>query len=328
MPSNPLPVLPDAPRYSAIIGRPMDNTALSTYMRCPAEYEKAYRQHRRSGGTTPALAFGTVIHCAMEAHYSVAECSEADLIEQVHLAMAEGWQDHGVEDDIRTFDRAFLEYKKFLRISGLPWREESKTVGWPDRPLVEQSGEVAIPGARHPYAYKIDRIYKAQNQYFVEDHKTTSRFDKNFFRQFELDNQMMGYAYCAQLITGKPIAGVRISAWVIHKNDSLFEKRTISFSQVRLDDWARNYDRWLDKVENSYRNMETNIGFSKEPTQDDIEDAFPLNLWACHGRKYGSCPYIGVCSMPPHLRQRTLEQDFNVAPWNPLTKGEDDAESL
>jgi hypothetical protein len=117
MPSEPLPILADAaPRYSTIIGRPMDNTALSTYMRCPSEYEKAYRQHRRSGSTTPALAFGTVVHSAMECHYSVPECSETDLVEQVHLAMAEGWQDHGVEDDIRTFDRAFLEYKKYLRV--------------------------------------------------------------------------------------------------------------------------------------------------------------------------------------------------------------------
>lgn len=281
-------------------------------------------QHRRTDRISAALGYGGTWHKGLETHYKAAKCSQDDLIDQVTLAMSEDWEDHGIEDEHRTLARLILEYKKFLRQYGLPWMEESKTIGWPESPFVELNGEVAIPGARHPYAFKIDRVYSSQGQYFIEDHKTTSRFDKNYFRQFELDNQMMGYAYVAQLLTGKPIAGVRISVHVIHKNDSLFERRTISFSQPRLDDWARNLDVWFDSIEGARQAMGDDFTTQTLVDRQTVVDtAFPMNLWACSGRKYGSCQYIGVCSMPPHLRQRTLEDDFEVKPWNPLEADED-----
>src|SRR5690242_6672058 len=87
------------PRYSTIIGRPIDNTVLSTYMRCPHEAVIAYWMHRRKDGPPPPpLAFGSAWHGAMEAHFSAPECSESDLIDIVRLKIAETWQDHGVAD--------------------------------------------------------------------------------------------------------------------------------------------------------------------------------------------------------------------------------------
>lgn len=290
-------------------------------MRCPSEYQKSMVQHRRSGARKIALTYGTTWHSIMECHYKAAECSEADLIDQCVVAAADAWEDGGMPDDIRTLPRIILDYKKYLRTFGLPWKEERKTVGWPSSPAVELNGEVAVPGARHPYAYKIDRVVKTQGQYLVEDHKTTTRFDKNFFSAFELDNQMMGYAMAAQLITGQPIAGVRINAYVIHKHESIFESRTISYSQVRLDDWVRNLDSWLGRIEEAQMEYDARTSPSSSKNTDEqraADSAFPMNLWACHGRKYGSCSYIGVCSMPPHLRQRVLENDFEQTPWNPL----------
>lgn len=329
--SSPLPVLESAapPRYSTLIGRPIDNTALSAYMRCPSEYHKSMVLHRRNDGIpSPSLGFGGTWHKALETHYKAAECSEADLIDQVITESSVHWVDHQIPDDYRTLDRLHLEYKKYLRKYGLPWREEFKTFGWFLNPLVEISGEIDL-GARHPYAFKIDRIGKIQSQNFIEDHKTTSRFDKNYFRQYELDNQMMGYAASAELITGVTITGVRINLAVIHKNDSEFVQRTVSFSRPRLDDWKRNLDVWFGKIENSMeklREYSVIAGGDAVAIQNKIDEAFPMNLWACNGRKYGSCQYVGVCSMPPHLRQRSLEDDFAVMPWNPLEadgEGED-----
>lgn len=326
-----LPVLELAapPRYSKLIGRPIDNTALSAYMRCPSEYEKSMIQHRRNadGPPKPALGYGGTWHKGMETHYKAPEMSEADLFEVVSLAMMEHWVDHEIEDDHRTLARLLVEYKKYLRQRGLPWKEDVKTVGWPETPFVELVGEIAIPGARHPYAFKIDRVYKAQNQFFIEDHKTTSRFDKNWFRQWELDNQMMGYAYVAQLITGQPIAGVRVNVHVIHKNDSIFDSRVISFSKPRLDDWARNLDVNLERIEAATLRMP--MGFPEMPIEQQQifrDNAFEMHLNMCHGRKYGACPYVSVCSLPSHLRQRALGDDFAEVPWNPLEEEEDDAD--
>lgn len=286
-------------------------------MRCPSEFEKGMRQHRRSSGLKLSLHYGATWHTTMETHYKSPECGEKELIEKCEFEAIEKWGAATFADDIRTLPRLLMDYKKYLRINGLPWREERKTVGWPASPAVELNGEVAVPGARHPYAYKIDRMVTTQKQYLIEDHKSTTRFEKNFFSQFELDNQMMGYAVSGQLITGVPVAGVRINAYVIHKNETNFESRTIPYSQVRLADWVRNYDQWLGTIEARilyYRRLITD-GWEMQAAADA---AFPMNLWSCHGRKYGSCPYIGVCSMPPELRKRVLETDFEQVPWNPL----------
>jgi hypothetical protein len=329
----PLPVLElAAPSYSKIINRPIDNTALSAFMRCPSEYHKGYVLHRRNDRTPkPGIAYGSGWHAVMESHYKAPECDTDELMDRALYAIGEKWEDHGIADDHRTPQRVLLEYRNYIKRYGMPWKEDFKTIGWPETPFVELSGEIAIPGARHPYAFKIDRIGKMQSQYFIEDHKSTSRFEKdNFFRQFELDNQMMGYAAVAELITGQPIAGVRINAHVIHKGDSLFERRTVSFSRPRLDDWKRNLDVWLGKIEDSGQALSDMLHLlphmepqpSADRIQNRIDDIFPMNLWACHGRKYGSCPYVSVCSMPPHLRQRALEDDYEVNPWNPLESEE------
>ena len=300
---------PELLRYSAIIGRPIDNTVLSAYMACARRGLYMGWLHRRKGGTlSPALAFGSGWHHIMEAHFKHAECSLDELVADVTEYAAERWEDHQQLDDHRTFQRAILEYKKYIKTYGLPWNEEAKTVGWPENPLVEISSDVAIPDARHPYAGKKDRIITVHGQYLVEDHKTASRADS--FAAYEMDNQMIGYAVQAQLLTGRPIAGVRVDRLVVRKNDSELERRTISYGQERLRQWMQNYDRQLDRLE---RDLEL---FAKNP---DIAttDGFPLNFSACHG-KYGMCVYAGVCSLPPRMWQGVLEDDFEVIPWNPL----------
>jgi hypothetical protein len=315
--SSPLVELPSGTdafqRYSNIIGRPMDNTAMTDYMSCPKKYEYGMVQHRRSkGNPSPSLVYGSGWHAAMELHYKAEVCSEEDLIDQVRMGVAEKWQLSSNVGDHRTYERCMLEYERYLKKYGLPWLEEAKTVGWPgESALVEIAVEVPIPGARHPYTGKIDRIYGIHGQLYVEDHKTTSQLRSDFFTQFELHNQMMGYAVDAWVITGKVISGVRINAHVVHKNDSIFERRTIMFSQPRLEDWQRNYDYWLDRIEQDM--VKRQVG---DPS------AFPRNFSACAG-KYGMCQYAGVCSMPPSMRQAMLEQDFIDRPWNPLEVAEE-----
>lgn len=320
MTSQLLPVLNEEPRYSALIGRPLDNTALKDYRACPWKYFAGMVQHRRSSGPgNPGMVHGGNWHKAMEAHYSFVppDWGEAKYPKEAYFEMLEHrvrrvveqkWVEHAHPDDHRTFDRLMLDYKKYLRTYGLPWEEESKTWGWPDNPLVERAIELAIPGARHPYTGKIDRIYKLQGQYYVEDHKTSSMVIK--FKEYTIDSQMMGYAVLAQLVTGEPIAGVRINGVVIHKGETSFERHTISFGQDRLKDWMKNYDHWLDRLEDSAR-----LGQAED--EEVLALAWPRNFNACVTR-YGMCQYAGVCSLAPHLRQGALEEDFEVHPWNPL----------
>lgn len=308
------------PRYSSVIGRSIDNTALAMYMTCPRKYLYGMVLNRRNDGApSPALSYGSAWHKALETSYKAEPMSRDELYDRVELEVAESWQQSTNPDDYRTFQRCMVEYDKYLNKYGLPWEERERTVGWPDRPLVEIAIEAQIPGARHPYVGKIDRVIEAEGQFIVDDHKTASMFRSDYFRQWELDNQMIGYATIAGIITGLPIAGVRIDLHVIRKSDSVFERQTIRFSQQRLDHWKQNYDYWLERIE-------TEMDKWNDPGKS-AWDAFPHNFAAC-STKYGMCQYAGVCSMPPRLRQATLEADFEEIPWNPLETSEEGASDV
>lgn len=284
--------------------RPIDNTALSAFMECEMKYYLSMVLHRKRNYATesPALVYGTTWHKILEVHYK----TDGDM-EAVMNAAIDSWVDHGHHDDHRTLERAMLAYKNYVERWGPPSKEDGKTLGWPENPAVELSTNALFPGLHYPYAGKIDRIIKIAGQFFVEDHKTTSMVGSNYFSQFDLDNQMMGYSMLGWSLIGTPVVGVRINLHATYKKESKFERQIISYSKERLLDWAANLRMWLERIQEAHR-----LG------------RFTRNYKACAG-KYGQCPYASVCSMPPRLRARVLESDYIVKEWNPLeTENEDD----
>jgi hypothetical protein len=297
-----------------VIDRPIDNTALSAYMACPREYALAMMLHRRAAGTSAALTFGAAWHKALEIHYKSDGNEDA-----VMLGTQLTWKDHDSPDDYRTLQRVLLDYKKYAKTWGKPSAEAAKTVGWPDAPLVELSTNAQGKYLMHPWAGKIDRIIELGGQYYIEDHKTTSRLDKNYFKQFELSYQMMGYTYLGrQLLPGKKIAGVRINLSHVLKTGTNFQRQLFTFSDRQIDEWVDVTNRWfkclagdvelyLELVEKGYESL------------DALCAAFPAHFGdnGC-SRKFGLCQYLDVCSAPPQVRMRMLEQNFEFRPWNPL----------
>lgn len=304
-------------RRSALIQRSIDNTALAMYMDCPRKYFYAMVLNRRRGGPlSPALAYGTVWHKILETHYRTGGDASA-----VRSSAIMAWQPHANPDDHRTLDRALSAYESYLARWGTHDEEIKgwgKTVGYPDSPVVENATELWWQGAPHPYSGKIDRVFEYQGLFYVEDHKTSSQLGSNFFQQFDPSNQMMGYAVLAQLLTGLPIAGVRINAHGVLKTQNKFERKIITYSQPRLREWQENYGRWIGKLDESYRLLQPDLG----PAIDDaVLEAFPHNFNAC-AAKYGQCVYADVCAQVPHVRPRILESEFEELPWDPMASAD------
>lgn len=287
---------------------------MKAFKRCPALYNFEMVQHRRGRGLpTPALNYGSGWHNAMQYLYTSPAVGYKELIDGCSDYVAERWSETTSVDDYRTFNRCMLEVEKYLKAYGMPWEDTVQTLGWPSQPLVEIVIELPIPGARHPYAGKLDRLGTRSGQFITEDHKTASQMRSDYFQQWETDDQMTGYAVLAGIITGEPINVVRINLHVIRKSDSVFERRDIPFSPKRLEHWRRNYDYWLEKIEDEHHRAAAGM------------PAWEQNYSACSG-KYGMCSYAGICTLDPDRRQYALEQDFDIQRWNPLeTDGAEDA---
>lgn len=310
-------------RRAPFIHRSIDNTALQSFMECPRKYFFSMVLHRRKGGATrPPLAYGTTWHKIMETHYATGGDEAA-----VQRAAIMSWEPHDSPDDHRTLERVLDAYRAYKQRYGEhdeDVRVWGRTVGFPENPIVEQVAELAWPGSIHPYTGKIDRIYEQNGAVFIEDYKTTSALGATYFRQWDPSNQMMGYAWLGQLLTGRPIAGVRINVHGVLKTTNKFERQTILISPERLNEWSVNLQRWLEDInrrgeqlEDTFDNPEFGGG---ELTAGDY--AFPANFNACAG-KYGMCQYVDVCTMPRSVRARILENDFEHKPWDP-TVGDDE----
>ncbi len=309
-----------------VLSRPIDNTALSSYMACPTEFLFAMIMHRRRIKGAPEsapLSFGSLWHRILELHYK----SGGD-IAQV-MTSIESWQGN-IPGDYRTYQRALESYQnKYLKT----WDAEKdiqETVGYPNNPMIEVRAEIEDELLDHPYAGKIDRFFKDETDVgFIEDHKTTSRLDKHYFKQFENSNQMMGYTFIGQrLAPSLGIVGVRINLGHFLKNSTEFHRRTIMYSKSKLLKWAQNYNSWIARVRLDYWSWMIQQG--GDPDELGIDSSlvdFLRHSWqpfpshygdnGC-SRKFGLCTYYGICSLPPRIQLKALEKDFELSTWNPL----------
>lgn len=293
-------------KYSKLIGRPIDNTAIEQFNRCRRLYNFTMRQHRRRrGAPPPSLAYGSIIHHMLDTHYRTGGSYPA-----VMATAAMKWEDHNRPGDHRTLARACNDYDGYLAKYGVPAAEEGNGLGFTvhrgGQPMLEQTIELQIPGARHPYTGKLDRIIDLQGAYYVEDHKSSSMLRADFFQQFELHNQMLGYVTLAGILTGLPIRGVRINAIICSPKNTKYERQTIAFEPSVLEEWQSVYDRYLYDIEHEERKV-----------RDGDPSAFPPNYNAC-AHKYGICQFQSICTLSMKHRERAIEQDFPVNPWNPM----------
>lgn len=285
-------------RMLPVIDRPLDNTAMAAYMTCPREFYHSMILHRRKEAESTALRYGTLWHKMLEAHYWSG--GEKDAVQQ---AMLLNWPGDA-EGDYRSFQRAFYDYDMYVKRWGKPSNEDSKTIGWPEAPMLEIASSTDGGVLPFPYTGKLDRLIEIQGMVYVEDHKTTSRLDSNFSKQFVVSSQMLGYAWLAQqLVPGKTVAGVRIN--VIHTLDrsTNFERILVSFSPQRIAEWVENMAVWMRRLAS--------------------DQEFPGHYGdnGC-SRKYGMCVYHEVCGTSARFRQRELEREFPINPWNPMEVGE------
>lgn len=311
-----LPVLQPGQVGLPGIERPLDNTALSQYMTCPREYYYGMVLHRRGEGLSPSLAYGKAWHVALETHYK----SGGDR-ELTRFMVQASWQEHGVEGDYRTLERCLLDYDRYREKWGAdPAREVGRTLGYPEHPMVEISTDAAGEGLIHSYVGKIDRIIEDQGLLFVEDHKTTSRLDSNYYRSFDLSNQMMGYTYLAQkLLPGEKVVGVRINLAHVIKTGTKFERQLFTFTREQIAEWVDNTNQWMLRLSADSQRWASNYDFEHGDGMPQASQQWPLGHFGTNGcdRKYGMCAYHRVCSIAPAFRRRILEE-IPVHPWNPL----------
>lgn len=155
------------------------------------------------------------------------------------------------------------------------------------------------------YCGHLDRVVRMGEQLYVMDQKTTGgTVGPYYFSNFEMSNQMSGYALAGQTVLKSPIAGVIIDAAQIAVNFTRFERGITPRSKDRLDEWLTQTIRFLDYFQ----------ALSADAGED--ESKWPMNLTACGN--YGGCQFRLLCSRSPKVRKTYLASEFRQHNWDPI----------
>lgn len=292
----------------------IDNFALTMHQTCPAKYKlrihDGWQSRRRSG----ALGQGSAIHAGLATWY------RTGLIEDAIASIRSAWDDSTPVDDFRTLDKAIEVMKAYISV----YPKESWTVvEGPASQLVEvaftidtemycdcdkcgcasqANGDcVNCHTQCEPIEYGgiFDLLAEFGNKVYVVDHKTASQMGAYYFDQFKPNNQMTGYIWAAQQLSGRVVDGCIINAICITKSGKITFNRNIT---TRTE---REIERWLGDL----RTTCNEIRYHERTGQ------WPMRTGSC--QQYGKCEFydVHVLSTDKEQQQR-LDQDYIFSPWD------------
>jgi len=289
-----------------------DSTSLGWLKECPRKYYYHMIEGYRGRGESIHLEYGILYHEALEWYDQlIFEGLPHDrAVNQVVRKVLTGtWRDGKpwrASINLQTDDKASLKSRENL-VRTVVWyldkfkNDPAKTKMHPvtGHPMVELHFQFEIAQGYSLCGY-LDRVVEFQEQPFVMDRKTTTTtLSSYYFDQYDPDNQMSCYTVASQVAFHTTVKGVIVDAAQIAVGFSRFVRSFIFKTADQIDEWMRDLMIWLEMA-----------------ARFADKNYWPQNDKSCH--KYGGCPFRGICSKSPSVRDRFLESDFERRPWNPL----------
>jgi len=273
----------------------VDNFALTNFQTCPAKYDLRIRQGITTRRRSSALAFGGGFHEGLATWYKTGDLAAA------LTAIATKWDDTVSADDYRTKEKAvqvMIDYVKHYPA------ENFKVVGIEDGapmievPFVLDTGMVTDDGEPIEYGGIFDGLVDFNGQLWVLEHKTTSQLGSYYFDQFKPNNQVTGYIWAAEQLSGRKVHGAIINAIGVYKTGTTkFERGMTARHPQDLVEWLENIRLVCNQIKRAEKE-----GFSQSTN-------------AC--TLYGKCEYhsIHVLSHPSE-REKRIESDYIREAWD------------
>lgn len=283
-----------------------DSTSLSRLWECARKYYLYNKIGWTSQDPSPHLLFGIFYHKACERYdHSKAQGKSHDdaLRDAIRQALVDSW---GWSTDNKYKNRSTL-----IRTVG--WYLDTfsddpvRTIIFSDgQPAVELSFRFEAPDLKtndgQPYFLcgHIDRLGVFQDHPWVLDRKTTkSALGDMFMAQFNPHHQLPLYNIAGKIVYHTPVKGVIIDGAQVLIEGSRYQRAMVNYTPRMLDEYM-NSVKAVVKMGEYYAKL----------------DYWPMNPTACH--HYGGCPFRGICSKDPEVRDVFLRGKFKIDRWDPL----------
>lgn len=268
-----------------MIGTRSGASKLATFQVCHQKYKWAFVDNLVKISGSPSASFGSAIHEGLYTFYT-----EKD--QPRH------------ESELKAIARAveFVEATTFDSVAKELLRDE--VVAALDQYFQKYNPETLLPIACEQ-SFKLDIrgfeytgrldfvgrwILEGKEYLVVPDHKTTGMDWERFFKQWQFDLALRGYAYAARKILGEPVH-VLINAIRRRKTKTFeveFDRQLLFFDDDMMDSFE-------DEVQSIYLDI-----------QDRIEGrrAWDKNGKACVGMF--TCDYYDLCRFPSQSMKDTM----------------------
>ena len=302
----------------------LDHTKKSTFVLCPAKYEKSWKRHLKPEFGSTALRYGIVWHDVMEAYYShIADngwTRDGEAVKAALRAANGSWtvnshkQDY--YEDYRTLPnllQAFVEYLTFTHLDEGIMKIIAPEAKFEIEMFPKNAEEEAICKARKLdgliFTGKIDCEIELSGRFWNIEFKTTGQPILRQTERLQRSPQVIGYTYAASQIRHIPSEGTLLTVHQLmsrRKKNGEYGKLTIDFkrppmifSEADIVDWRLQMFDIASKIQ-----------FCEK------ENIWPKYLDSCY--TYGRCTYANLCEQNRKPEDENIT-DFIVDPWDVTT---------
>lgn len=255
--------------------RQVNQSELTTFMRCPRKHDLMYVQGWTSPGTSSALEIGTWVHEGLRALYTGGDPMDA-MMERIYADTGED------PAEVVNPDRDLA----LIMVQGyLEWLEETGEDAYMTPELVEQklSHVLEIPGFGPVEVHgTVDWTARdGLGRLFLVDHKTVAAFGILADRRLQLNFQLLTYSWLLWRATGERPDGVMLNMLRKVKRTAqakppFYAREVVGFNPKQLE----AFEEQLTEVIRRMLDSEGRVAYAV-PDQD------------CNWK----CPFLQVCPL-------------------------------
>jgi hypothetical protein len=295
----------------------LDNYSFSGFQGCPLWYKTRIVDGWAPPHKSAALGFGGAVHVGL------AEWYRSRNPDAVMEKMLEAWPENHPVDDYRDMMKAkkvLLEYmqkyihESFTIVPGMIEIATALPTGM-YLPICPECGYNNVEGVNDwyrthgkcsncgadleliEYGGIFDTLVDFAGQIYILEHKTTSQLGPRFFDQFKPNNQVTGYVWMAQQLSGRCDGAIVNAIGVFKVGATRFERHITTRNQWEINDWLN--DLWVEAC---------------TLQRYTLTGQWPKRSKSC--TLYGACEFLSVHQInDPSAQARLLEQDYIHDPW-------------
>lgn len=269
-----------------------DFTTIDTFQTCRKKYYFRMVRHLTPIEVATPLLFGSAIHDALDAYYT-------DGLDKALEIFGATYQDHE-GDELRTVANGVKLLNNYAVVYA---HEPFKVLGRPEVGFVFQLGDILWGG-------RMDLPVEWDGDLYVMEHKTTTRLEYNYSKQFDLDKQITSYVLGAEEFLKRKCLGCIINVlepWKELKRPTVKSKKPADhFFRDPIPRTPLLKERFKLNVQRIVRDIlwcEENKEFYEAEKKE-----------VC--RYYNKdCPFKQLCMFGED--ERVIARDYKVEKWEP-----------